>query len=273
MSTRAPKLSLAKNSAAFSSLTCEEGLHVTNSADCSQQNVSPLPGNYSVSERNKTLAPGLTFPGAKWTGSQAELTPSFANRSNSFSERRNPTFFSKARATSLDVEDEYFLAKFPARRRSSCKEVVLQFLKNDTAGSGESGQPQFVVTEEERPLSVAGKKSLFTTEDHKRPLPNSFDSSTENIYEAETGSDHVELQRSISADDSNSISHKDRLLLHKSMPDLYAHDKLKMESLKEAWGPKLGGKGAVRHLKKLRSAKLATNNQDPYGPSFWKQMF
>ncbi len=71
----------------------------------------------------------------------------------------------------------------------------------------------------------------------------------ENIKEG-TGNEHGELQRSVSADGSTP-KHTDETphMLCKSMPDLYAHDKLKMESLKDVWGPELGGRGSERQLK------------------------
>ncbi len=285
MSTRPPKLSLAQHSAAFSSPACEEAaldlthsgdceegfINVTNPANYSQKSggtVSQNSGHSSISGLSNAQSSGTLIQ--NWTDSKRNNIQGLENRSNSFSGKRNIQLFSKYRASSLDVDDEYFLAKFPARRRSSCKEVILHFFKNDKGNSGQTNQPQFLVTEEERHLSVVDSPN----DDHKRPLPNSFDSSMENIPEGGKRIEHIELNRSLSEDGSNpKCAEETHHLLHKSMPDLYAHDKLRMESLKEAWGPKLGGRGAVRHLKKLRSTKDSGKKQERYGANFWKQMF
>ncbi len=286
MSTRPPKLSLAQHSAAFSSPAFKEAaldlthsdnwkegcLNVTNPANYSQKSGRTVSQNSTDTGHSNTFLPGNAQSSGtliqNWTDSKRNNIQNLENRSNSFSGKRNTQFFSKYRSTSLDVDDEYFLAKFPARRRSSCKEVILHFFKNDN--SGQANQPQFHVTEEERRLSVVG----LSNDDHKRPLPNSFDNSMENIQEEGKCIEHGELQRSISADGSNS-KHADETpqMLRKSMPDLYVHDKLKMESLKEACGPKLGGRGAVRHLKKLRGTKDSGKKHEQYGANFWKQMF
>ena len=105
--------------------------------------------------------------------SPVDDTPSFASlarehrESNQDEEGKDmfgdmPSFQNKAsfqnyRPGSKDLLDDYLARKRDARRRSSCKEITFQLLRQDTSEMKDPDEPRFRLLERQRRLTIANK--------------------------------------------------------------------------------------------------------------------
>ncbi len=92
--------------------------------------------------------------------------------------------FAKCRPASKDLLDDYLFTKREARRRSSCKEIILQLLRTDTAETPDANEPKFHLIERQRRLTIANKLFESFAESEETlpdPAPNPFGSLTDTL--------------------------------------------------------------------------------------------
>ena len=97
--------------------------------------------------------------------------------------RNNPSFQSY-RPGSKDLLDNYLARKRDARRRSSCKEITFQLLRQDTSEMKDPDEPRFRLLERQRRLTIANKlmESISDSCENLPMSPNPFGTLTaENI--------------------------------------------------------------------------------------------
>ncbi len=139
-----------------------------------------------------------------------------------------------------DLLDDYLNKKSETRRRSSCKEITLHLLRNDSKQPGDHTKPKFKVIEEERSLTIENT-FLGTFEEAKQSkeapcytycnITNTLSAISELIEK------HPIRLRSTSTDGYNAIDNKVRLneskaFIFDSVPDL--QDAIQKESFAEA---------------------------------------
>ncbi len=99
--------------------------------------------------------------------------------------RQTRKAFAKCRPASKDLLDDYLYTKKEARRRSSCKEIILQLLRTDSGGEPqETQEPGFHLVERQRRLTIANKvleSFSESTESLPAPPPNPFGSLTDTL--------------------------------------------------------------------------------------------
>ena len=115
-------------------------------------------------------------PGCGFTQTCSQDTPSFASLAKQYKDCKAdeegqesqdtfgdiPSFGSKPsfqnyRPGSKDLLDDYLARKKDARRRSSCKEITFQLLRQDTAEMKDPDEPRFRLLERQRRLTIANK--------------------------------------------------------------------------------------------------------------------
>ncbi len=155
--------------------------------------------------------------------------------------------FAKCRVASKDLLDDYLNTKREARRRSSCKEIILQLLRTDSTDVPEATEPRFRLIERKRRLTIANKLMESFAEEVVEPLPclptpppNPFGSLTDTLcaYSEELGITSPPARyRSHSAEGYSAAETKARVnetkaFLFDSTPNL--QDEIQKESFKEA---------------------------------------
>lgn len=86
--------------------------------------------------------------------------------------------FREYRPGSKDLLDDYLARKKDARRRSSCKEITLQLMRQDTAEMTDPNEPRFRLLERQRRLTIANKlmESISDSCESLPPPTNPLDS-------------------------------------------------------------------------------------------------
>ncbi len=98
-------------------------------------------------------------------------TGSSATSSSGFQKYSGPSFRGYRQQGSKDLLDDYFARK-KDRRRSSCKEITLQLLRQDTAEMTDPDEPRFRLLERQRRLTIANKL-MESISDSCESLPES----------------------------------------------------------------------------------------------------
>ncbi len=149
--------------------------------------------------------------------------------------------FAKCRPASKDLLDDYLHTKREARRRSSCKEIILQLLRTDTAETPDSNEPKFHLIERQRRLTIANKLFESFAESEETlpdPVPNPFGSLTDTLCAYDEKLEKSPLRiRSHSADtyDATEVkvkANETKAFLFDSDPDL--QDSFEKESFTAA---------------------------------------
>ena len=98
-------------------------------------------------------------------------TGSSVTGSSNIPKYSGPAFRTYRQQSSKDLLDEYFERK-KDRRRSSCKEITLQLLRQDTAEMTDPDEPRFRLLERQRRLTIANKL-MESISDSCESLPGS----------------------------------------------------------------------------------------------------
>ena len=166
--------------------------------------------------------------------------PSFGSGSSATSSSGIPTYSGPAFRTyrqqsSKDLLDEYFERK-KERRRSSCKEITLQLLRQDTTEMTDPDEPRFRLLERQRRLTIANKL-MESISDSCESLPGSptsygkkLDSLTPGLSTVRGGRLSLQL-RSYSAEgynpeDAKETRQETSALLFDSVPNLQDEEEM-----------------------------------------------
>ncbi len=134
---------------------------------------------------------------------------------------------------SKELLDDYLNKKSEARRRSTCKEITLYLLRNDSKETGDHTKPRFKVIKQERFLETCEEELESSTDTSLTgdSITNTLSAISEII------DNHSVRLRSNSTDGYNSIDNKVKLnetraFLFDSVPDI--QDAIQKESFVEA---------------------------------------